>query len=58
VRSASKRSHRVEKLDQAISVVESLNGSGTPQNANQPSNIRCVTAQDGAGTTGEMGKSS
>jgi hypothetical protein len=26
----------VEKLDQAISVIESLNASATPQNANQP----------------------
>jgi hypothetical protein len=29
----------VEKLDIAISVVESLNGSGTPQNVNQPTRI-------------------
>jgi hypothetical protein len=27
---------QVEKLDQAISVIESLNGSGTVQRANQP----------------------
>jgi hypothetical protein len=30
---------QVEKLDQAISVIESLNGSGTVQQANQPSRI-------------------
>jgi hypothetical protein len=30
---------QVEKLDQAISVIESLNGSGTSQNANQPTRI-------------------
>ena len=30
---------QVEKLDQAISVIESLNGSVTPQNANQPTRI-------------------
>src|SRR5271170_371879 len=29
----------VEKLDQAISVIESLNGSGTVQQANQPTRI-------------------
>jgi hypothetical protein len=29
----------VEKLDQAISVIESLNGSATSQNANQPTRI-------------------
>jgi hypothetical protein len=29
----------VEKLDQAISVIESLNGSAAPQNANQPPRI-------------------
>jgi hypothetical protein len=33
---------QVEKLDQAISVIESLNGSGTSQNANQP--IRIISA--------------
>ena len=38
----------VEKLDQAISVIESLNGSSTTRNANQP-------AQNGEGTEGEMG---
>ena len=30
---------QVEKLDQAISVIESLNGSAIPQNANQPTRI-------------------
>ncbi len=30
---------QVEKLDQAISVIESLNGSGTVQQANQPTRI-------------------
>jgi hypothetical protein len=30
---------RVENLDQAISVIESLNGSATPQNATQPNRI-------------------
>ena len=30
---------QVEKLDQAISVIESLNGSVTPQNANQPTRV-------------------
>jgi hypothetical protein len=30
---------QVEKLDQAISVIESLNGSGTSRNANQPTRI-------------------
>jgi len=29
----------VEKLDQAIPVIESLNGSGTSRNANQPKRI-------------------
>ena len=27
---------RMEKLDQAIAVIESLNGTGTPQKVNQP----------------------
>ena len=49
---------RVEKLDQAISVIESLNGSGTfgqskPTDANH---IGSFTAQDGAGATGTMGE--
>ena len=30
---------QVEKLDQAISVIESLNGSGTVQKVNQPTRI-------------------
>ena len=30
---------RVEKLDQAISVIESLNGSGTVRQANQPTRL-------------------
>ena len=30
---------RVEKLDQAISVIESLNGSGTVTQANQPTRV-------------------
>lgn len=30
---------QVEKLDQAISVIESLNGSGASRNANQPTRI-------------------
>ena len=30
---------QVEKLDQAISVIESLNGTGTVQQANQPTRI-------------------
>jgi phage major head subunit gpT-like protein len=30
---------QVEKLDQAISVIESLNGSGAVQQANQPTRI-------------------
>jgi hypothetical protein len=30
---------QVEKLDQAISVIESLNGSGTSRNTNQPTRI-------------------
>lgn len=30
---------RVEKLDQAISVIESLNGSGTVRQANQPTRV-------------------
>jgi hypothetical protein len=30
---------QVEKLDRAISVIESLNGSATTQNANQPTRI-------------------
>jgi hypothetical protein len=30
---------QLEKLDQAISVIESLNGLVTPQNANQPTRI-------------------
>jgi hypothetical protein len=30
---------RVERLDQAISVIESLNGSATTQNANEPTRI-------------------
>jgi|SRR5579872_7198405 len=29
----------VEKLDKAIAVIESLNGSGTPQKANQPTRV-------------------
>src|ERR1700686_3652894 len=30
---------QVEKLDQAISVIESLNGSGTSRNRNQPTRV-------------------
>ena len=30
---------QVEKVDTAISVIESLNGSGTTQNANQPTRV-------------------
>jgi hypothetical protein len=30
---------QLEKLDTAISVIESLNGSGTTQNANQPTRV-------------------
>ena len=30
---------QMENLDQAISVIESLNGSATPQNANQPTRV-------------------
>jgi hypothetical protein len=30
---------QVEKLDQAISVIDSLNGSGTVQQANQPTRV-------------------
>ncbi len=50
----------VEKLDQAISVIESLNGSGTVRQANQPSpnNIAGFTAQDGAGAKGKVGEGS
>jgi len=29
----------LEKLDQAIAVIESLNGTGTPQKANQPTRV-------------------
>ena len=48
----------VEKLDQAISVIESLNGSGTfghgkPTDANH---IGSFTAQDGTGAKGKMGE--
>ena len=51
---------QVEKLDQAISVIESLNGSGTFSRANQPTRIISAgfTAQDGAGATGKMGEGS
>jgi hypothetical protein len=30
---------QVEKLDQAISVIESLNGTGTPRHATQPTRV-------------------
>ena len=60
VLSASRRSRSVEKLDQAISVIESLNGSGTVRASKptDPNNIAGFTAQDGAGTTGTMGEGS
>jgi hypothetical protein len=29
----------IEKLDKAIAVIESLNGTGTPQKANQPTRV-------------------
>ena len=50
----------VEKLDQAISVIESLNGSGTIRNnkPTDPNNIGGFTAQDGAGAKGKMGEGS
>jgi hypothetical protein len=35
----SRAQSQVEKLDQAISVIESLNGSGTSRKANQPKRI-------------------
>jgi hypothetical protein len=51
---------QVEKLDRAISVIESLNGSVTTRNANQPNRIISgrFAAQNGAGTKGEMGEGS
>jgi hypothetical protein len=40
LRAERKQAHaRVESIDQAISVIESLNGSGTVRLANQPSRI-------------------
>jgi uncharacterized protein YjgD (DUF1641 family) len=40
LRAERKRAHaRVESIDQAILVIESLNGSGTLGNANQPTRI-------------------
>jgi hypothetical protein len=38
----SRAQSQVEKLDQAISVIESLNGFGTPHKASQP--VRIVSA--------------
>jgi hypothetical protein len=35
----SRAQSRVEKLDQAISVIESLNGTGSSQKANQPARV-------------------
>jgi hypothetical protein len=50
----------VESIDQAISVIESLNGSGTVRQAKptDPNNIAGFTAQDDAGAKGKMGKGS
>ncbi len=50
----------VEKLDQAISVIESFKGFGNnPERATiDPNYIRSVPAQNGAGTKSEMGKGS
>jgi hypothetical protein len=47
----------VEKLGQAISVIESLNGSGTSRNGNQPkrTNIGSFTPENGGRTEGEVG---
>jgi hypothetical protein len=40
LRAERKQAHaRVESIDQAISVIESLNGSGTVRQANQPGRI-------------------
>ena len=33
---------QIEKLDQAISVIESLNGAGTSRQANQPTRSVCT----------------
>jgi hypothetical protein len=49
----------LEKLDQAISVIESLNGSGT-FGKNQPTRVisAASTAEDGAGAKRAMGEGS
>ena len=49
---------QVEKLDQAISVIESLNGSSVPQNANQPTRIISAASRRkmAQATKSEMGK--
>ena len=51
---------RVESIDQAISVIESLNGSGTlgQSKPTDPNHIEGFTAQDGAGAKGKMGEGS
>jgi len=49
---------QVEKLDQAISVIESLNGSGTA--ARKPTEANIIggfAAENGAGSKSEVGES-
>jgi hypothetical protein len=51
---------QVEKLDQAISVIESLNGSATTQNADQPTRIISAASRRkmAQAQKGKMGKGS
>ena len=51
---------QVEKLDQAILVIESLNGTATSGSTKQtsPSDLGGFTTKNGAGTKGEMGECS
>ena len=50
----------VEKLDQAIWVIESLNGSGASRDGQptEENNFGSLTPQNGAGTKSAMGKDS
>ena len=56
----SRAQAEVEKLDEAISVIESLNGSGVSRegNASDSNRVGRFAAQNGAGSKGAMGEAS
>jgi hypothetical protein len=56
----SRAQAEVEKLDEAISVIESLDGSGVLRKATRATRIVSArfAAQDGAGSKGSMGEAS